>query len=155
MSTGFQLKETFPLYKKALALFYLETKSSHPHAPNAERARERGALGLANRWKRTWAQALTLPLSLHPSFVNYILFHFFSLTLIESQIQLGPGNRGDDPRFLLLGLHHHPDSWRLHRVPAGGQQVTRPAGPSRGGGGGARRRVAETRTGTTAPRGVS
>lgn len=61
----------------------------------------------------------TLILSLH-------LFYFH--TVLESQIQLGPGNRGDDPRFLLLGLYHHPDSGRLHRFPAGSQQVTRRAG---------------------------
>lgn len=28
-----------------------------------------------------------------------------------------------DPRFFLLGLHHHPDSGRLHRFSAGRQQV--------------------------------
>lgn len=63
------------------------------------------------------AQALTL---LSPS--TCFLFCCFP-TPLESQIQLGPGNRGDDPRFFLLGLHHHPDSGRLHRFSAGRQQV--------------------------------
>lgn len=31
-----------------------------------------------------------------------------------STVQLGPGDGGTDPRFLLLGLHRHADPWGLH-----------------------------------------
>lgn len=91
-------------------------------------------------WRATEPESSTQALTLlSPStsgfkfyFICLLIKYFFCPTPIESQIQLGPRNRGDDPRFLLLGLHHHPDSGRLHRVAAGSQQVTRWAGPGSG-----------------------
>lgn len=78
---------------------------------------------------------------------------FFFPYSIESQIQLGPGNRRDDPRFFLLGLYHHTDSRRLHRFSAGSQQVKLrgPTGAQRGGIY-TPRGVAEAGAGARAPR---
>lgn len=48
--------------------------------------------------------------------------------LKESEIQLGPGDCGDDSRFLLLGIHRDSDSRRLYLIQTGCKQVTATAG---------------------------
>lgn len=45
------------------------------------------------------------------------------LCLKESEIQLGPGDRGDDSWILLLGLHSYSDSWGVYLLQAGCKQV--------------------------------
>lgn len=41
----------------------------------------------------------------------------------ESQVQLGPGDGGLDPRLFFLGLHRDANPGRLHLLQAGGEQV--------------------------------
>lgn len=55
------------------------------------------------------------------------IFVFSCYFLKESEIQLGPGDCGDDSRLLLLGLHRDSDSRRVHILQAGCKQVTAPA----------------------------
>lgn len=38
-------------------------------------------------------------------------------------VHMGPGNSGDDPRLLLLGLHRHADPWWLYMSKICSQQV--------------------------------
>lgn len=52
------------------------------------------------------------------------LFIFLCLCLKESEIQLGPGDRGDDPWVLLLGIHSYSDSRRVYILQTGCKQVT-------------------------------
>lgn len=55
------------------------------------------------------------------------IFVFLFYFLKESEIQLGPGDCGDDSRVLLLGLHRDSDSRRVHILQTGCKQVTAPA----------------------------
>lgn len=57
---------------------------------------------------------------------TYINIYFFLILIIilffplkESEIQLGPGDCGDDSRLFLLGLHSHSDTRRLHLFETG------------------------------------
>lgn len=50
------------------------------------------------------------------------VFLFF-VCLKESEIQLGPGDRGDDSRVLLLGIHRDSDSRRVYLLQTGCKQV--------------------------------
>lgn len=50
-------------------------------------------------------------------FLILIIILFFPLK--ESEIQLGPGDCGDDSRLFLLGLHSHSDTRRLHLFETG------------------------------------
>jgi len=48
---------------------------------------------------------------------------FTFMCLKESEIQLGPRDRGDDSRVLLLGLHSYSDSGRVYLFKTGCKQV--------------------------------
>lgn len=115
MSTVFPLKRSIASLEEGIHSILSENENSATSTSRMQGVPQ----GLRAPERESAAQALTL---LFPS------TPFFPPTPTESQIQLGPRNRGDDPRFFLLGLHHHPDSGRLHRVSAGREQVTRPQG---------------------------
>ena len=52
------------------------------------------------------------------------LFFFFPYHPPESQVQLGPGDRGADSRIFFLGLHRDTNPGRIHLLQAGGEQVS-------------------------------
>ena len=69
-----------------------------------------------------------------PLTISYLLFYFLflfygfkRLCLPESQVQLGSGDGGADPRLFLLGLHRDANPWGIHLLQAGSEQV---GGPS-------------------------
>lgn len=48
------------------------------------------------------------------------------LCLLESQVQLGSGDGGTDPRLFLLGLHRDANPGGVHLLQVGSEQVGGP-----------------------------
>lgn len=71
------------------------------------------ALKFKDKWKSVLLQNVSL-----------FIFIFLCLCLKESEIQLGPRDRGDDPWVLLLGIHSYSDSRRVYILQTGCKQVT-------------------------------